>query len=173
MKRDLLLLKTVVIVTLLYCCGSVNAQETYYWQRANLLFDLPFNISDTLVYADEDGILIERDDIEIDLEIIIKDSIKHQFDDLIEGVLFSIAHIYDFIITGTLQQLPLITEGKYITAIDTFLLTDSLVLGVFTEAGSEWVIIAIIDCYETSMSTGLSIMRSMRFRDPALRKEEN
>jgi len=167
-----LLLKIVAPVMLLSHFGSVSAQETYYWQPANLLYDLPFSVADSLIDEYEDGFIIELDAFDLEIEIWPVDSVMLYFEYIIEGILSFIIEEYELIVISSPQPFPLISEGSYVTAIDTFLFTDSLVLGVFFDAGSEWIVVALIDCWEIPLETGVSIMKSMRFRDPAMRQEE-
>ena len=166
-----LLLKIAATAILLWHYGTATAQETRYWQPGNLLYDLPFSVADSLIEEFDDGFIIELESFDLEVKIWPIDSIKHLFENIVEGILSFMIEEYELIVISSPQTFPLISDGRYVTAIDTFLFTDSLVLGVFFNAGSEWIVVALIDCWEVPLETGVSIMRSMRFRDSALRED--
>lgn len=168
-----LLLKAVAVVSLMCYCFVVSTQETFYWKQANLQFDLPFNIADSLISEYEDGIEINSYNFDLHFEVWPIDSVKHLFDNVFTGILNFFVQDHELIVISSPQQFPSIKEGRYITAVDTFLYVDSLIAGVFCDSGSSWIVVGLIECWEVPLETGVSIMRSMRFRDSAMREEDN
>ncbi len=169
------MVRSILILTLLFFSGYLSSysQEMYTWERANLVIPVPFNLSEVDVFTDEEELLIETDAIDLEFFIIPRDSVEGLAPDPFQVLIQAVVASYELIILSHAEPFPLIQDGWFITALDTLVFPDSLVLGICMDKGSDDIIIALFDCYEIPLSTGIQLMKGLRFAAVPHKEEDN
>lgn len=166
MKARLLTLIFIVLTG-----AGLHAQHTYTWQRTGMVMDLYFNAEEAVFEEGEEWLSISLNELELEFLVLNKDSVSGYFSSPYTDMLDALIQEYEVIVLSTPGSLPHVVDGSYILALDTFIFTDSIVIGAFSHPSSPFVILAVFDCYDSPLADALGIMLSIRFDEGLIRKE--
>ncbi|MFO7722185.1 MAG: hypothetical protein R6V49_03080 [Bacteroidales bacterium] len=147
------------------------SQTTWCWKAANLGIDIPFHADSIMVEEDSTEFWLDADVLEMELLLIPKDSLDVNTADIYQSMLDAIVKEYELVVLSNAKKMKGIPEGTYLTALDTLVFTDTVVVMAFP-GPSGLVFAGVIDCYEVPLHIGVTLANSFRFNAPACKQEE-
>lgn len=165
--------RIAVLLIILLANGAAFAQDTLLWNRINLSMILPFSSETAEIEEDAEGLSIFTDDAEVEFLLIRADSVLRAYPDPASGLIHALATEFDLIITGSAALFPSIPGGQYLTAIDTTIFTDSLLIGAFPDPTGKLFIMVVFDCYGTPLKDAIAMFNSFVFKEAVLKRESH
>jgi hypothetical protein len=163
-------------VLLLFACALpllLKGQHTFVWKQAALVMDLPFPI-DSAEVVEEDGQLnLFAEGLDLEFTLLDKDSAARYFPNLYPDLLSAVARALTLTLVSSPQPYPAASEGLWVTAIDTNIFTDSLLLGATSFPETNTLVVITIDCYRSPLTRAVGVMRSLRFQTSATKRPED
>jgi hypothetical protein len=147
------------------------AQDTLHWQRINLSMILPFPSAEAEIEEDAEGLSVFTDDAEVEFLLIRADSVLRNFPNPAADLIYALAIEFDLIITGKAHLFPSIPNGQYLSAVDTSIFTDSLLIGAFPDPTGRFFILVVFDCYGTPLQNAISMFNSFLFKEAVLNRK--